>query len=908
MGEAVSEKELLEKRKENLLKFLKDKGNWIYYLILAFIVGLSVYIRTRNISKLKDITTGTWTLGPDLDPFLFLRWAKDIVEQGSLMKIDLMRYVPLGHDTSAEMKLLSYLIAWFHKFLETFSLSNDVTYSAIIFPVFFAAITAIAFFLFARKIFYKESEKTKNIIALVSTLLFVLMPSLLPRTIAGIPEKESVAFFFMFMAFYFFIKSFNSEKIRKGLIFGVLAGLMTGIMGLIWGGVTFVYLTIGGMVFFSFMIGKIEKNHIYYYGTWFLISIAVAMPFSTRYSLMNVFVSFTTELNIFMLLTLISHFYLVKKFNIKNKIKLGKLPSQISSLLLTLIFIILLSFIILGGEFITYQIRDVVGNTIHPVSITRFGLTVAENSQPYFVSSWKNEFGPILFGVPIIFWLFFTGTIAMFNRLIKSMRKKERIILTLSYLVFLFCLVFSKYAPHPNLLDGEGNLSLIIYFGGGLIFVLSFLYFYLKKYKEKTFDTFKEFNFSYILYFILLTMGIIGARGAVRLIMVLAAFVPISVSFLVVKTTQKAIEEKEETMKFVKWSLAIILICLVVFSGWKYYQSEIYLAENFAPGVYQWQWQNAMSWIRENTATTAVFAHWWDYGYWVQSIGERATVLDGGNAIVYWNYLMGRNVLTAINEKDSLEFLYTHNATHLLIDSTDIGKYTAFSSIGSDENYDRFSWIETFVVDDKQTQEETIYVYVGQGFVFDEDTIWRQDGKEILFPEKSAGVGAIIINFDKKNELKQPIAIVVYNKQQYNIPLKYAYYNNSLIDFGTGLDAGVFVFPRLDVVNNQAKIINNGALLYLSKRTIHSNLAQLYLFDKNSEYFKLKHTESNFVVKSLKESNMDAGEFVYYQGFQGPIKIWEINYPSGINSNEEYLKKIYPNSELEIAQSGKYSN
>jgi len=36
----------------------------------------------------------------------------------------------------------------------------------------------------------------KNIIALIATAFFVVIPSLLPRTIAGIPEKESAAFFF----------------------------------------------------------------------------------------------------------------------------------------------------------------------------------------------------------------------------------------------------------------------------------------------------------------------------------------------------------------------------------------------------------------------------------------------------------------------------------------------------------------------------------------------------------------------------------------------------------------------------------------------------------------------------------------------------------------------------------------
>ena len=37
----------------------------------------------------------------------------------------------------------------------------------------------------------------------------------------------------------------------------------------------------------------------------------------------------------------------------------------------------------------------------------------------------------------------------------------------------------------------------------------------------------------------------------------------------------------------------------------------------------------------------------------------------------------------------ALEFLYTHDTSHFLIDSTDIGKYSAFSSIGSVGRRDR---------------------------------------------------------------------------------------------------------------------------------------------------------------------------------------------------------------------------
>jgi len=150
----------LKERKEKTLKFLKKKGDWIFYLILAFITYISIFIRTRNLGGLRDVTTGTWTLGPDLDPFLFLRWSKYIVENGVLFATDMMRYAPLGYPTNVELLLHPYMMAWFHKIASIFG-SESITHSAVLYPVFFFALTVIAFFLMTRKIFLESMGKEK---------------------------------------------------------------------------------------------------------------------------------------------------------------------------------------------------------------------------------------------------------------------------------------------------------------------------------------------------------------------------------------------------------------------------------------------------------------------------------------------------------------------------------------------------------------------------------------------------------------------------------------------------------------------------------------------------------------------------------------------------------------------------
>jgi len=909
IGENIGEtidfaKEVIEERKKKIIKFLKEKKDWIYYLILSFLIFIGVYLRSLNIPKLKDITTGTWTLGPDLDPFLFLRWAQYIVEHGSLMVLDTMRNVPLGFNTTYEMKLLSYMIAWFYHFLAIFSKEVTVTYAANLFPVVAFALTAIAFFLFARKIFYKKSQLIKNSIALIATAFFVLVPSFLPRTIAGIPEKESIAFFFMFMAFYLFIEAFTSEKFKRALIFGILAGVSTALMSLIWGGMILVFFTIPTAVLLSFIFGKIKKKEFFIYTSWLITSFVLMVPFSTRYNIQNLITSTSTGLaiGVFGIIGISLILVKIKKLEILRK-KI-KLPKELFYLICSILILMVLVLIVLGPMFIHNQIFGTLNSLIRPM-VTRFGLTVAENKQPYFIGDWTGNFGPISFNIPLFFWMFILGSVMLFNNLIVKLGKAERIKFTMIYFLFLIGLIFSRYSP-SSILNGTSFLSLVIYFGSWLLFLGYFGKIYYKKYKEEKLEVFKEFDFSYILYFILLTIGVIGARSAIRLIMVLGVIGPVAIGFLIVKASQNYLRKKGE-MKIIIGLFLLVLIIASLFTLGTYYQQNKYAAENFAPSGYQFQWQNAMSWIRENTPTTAVFAHWWDYGYWVQSIGERATILDGGNAIIYWNHLMGRHVLTGTDERKALEFLYPHEGTHLLIDSTDIGKYTAYSSIGSDEDYDRFSWISTFLMDQSQTLEtsnEVTYFYRG-GTVADEDFVWKQDEREIFLPKRSTKIGAIIV---KKNdqEIFQPLGIFLYNGQQYNIPLRYAYVEDKFYDFKTGIEYGVFFFP--EVTQKEGMINSNpiGALLLFSKKTVYSNMVNLFLFEKDSEYFNLVHKEDNLIVKSLKEQGMEIGDFIYYHGLHGPIKIWEINYPEDIKKNESYLEIDFPDQRLNLAKIGEY--
>jgi len=69
-------------------------------------------------------------------------------------------------------------------------------------------------------------------------------------------------------------------------------------------------------------------------------------------------------------------------------------------------------------------------------------------------------------------------------------------------------------------------------------------------------------------------------------------------------------------------------------------------------------------------------------------------------------------------------------------------------------------------------------------------------------------------------------------------------------------------------------------------------LVQTYIlndpFNKFSN-FKLVHSEQNLIIESLNQQGMNLPEFIYYQGIQGPIKIWEIKYTGKEKIKQEYL-------------------
>ncbi|MBS3066054.1 hypothetical protein J4229_03360 [Candidatus Pacearchaeota archaeon] len=903
---------IIEERKEKVKNFFKSNPNRIFWFVLILLVILGIITRIQPLLDhggrpgLWDVTTNDYTLGPDLDPFLFLKYAKTMISESGLPSIDIMRNVPLGFDTSTELQMVPYMIVLTYKILNIFG-TYSINFAGAFMPVILFALTIIAFFFFVREIFTrkddKESKLKANIIASISTLFMIVIPGFLSRTVAGIPEKESVGFFFMFLAFYLFVKAWKSENLKNALILGALSGVSTAFMGLSWGGVVYIYASIAPAFLAAILLGKVGKKETLVYVSWVIFSFVLTLLFTNRFSLKGYITSLDTGLVIVNLIILAVHF-LLWNLNFNEKLKLNKinLPKPIISLIASIVVIIVLASLILGPGFIFEKLNALNQILIEPIQ-GRWSTTVAENRQPYF-SEWAGSFSKF------IFWGFIIGSALLFRKVLAGIDKKRAYILTGFYIFFLFGLIFSRYAPHPALLDGEGFLSKLLYYGSFLALISAFGYYYIKDYKEGK-SSFQTINFEYVFLFALFVLTLFTARSAVRLIMVLVPIAPIFLVYLLVEIGDLSRKATDQTIKITFFILAIGLLVFSTYQAYGFYKETKSMSYNYVPNYYTVQWQKAMEWVRENTPQDAVFAHWWDYGYWLQSIGERATVTDGGNIIVWWNYLTGRFVLTGDNQKDALEFLYNHNASYLLIDSTDIGKYGAYSQIGSDEKFDRLSQGPFALISDgreiQETKNETIRVYnrpSGNGqvaiFPLEEDVIYKNNGSNIYLLKENTQLFGIKVSYsqsDNSTLFNQPEAIFVSKQQYTTVPIKYLKYKDKFYDYGSGIDAAVNIIQRVSQNERGVQIDNIGALIYLSPRVFRGMMGQVYILDdplKRFSNFALVHSEPNLIVDSLNQQGANLEDFVFLNDIQGPIKIWKVNYKGDEKINPEYTQMGVP--------------
>jgi len=862
--------------KKYFLEIVSNKRyQWVATVIVFLIVlFLSSSIRLSNWDLLTDSTTGE-KIPLALDPFYFLRVAETIVEgNGGLPSVDAMRIGGLGVAWSSE--IMPRVIVGLWKISNVFG--NYTLVEVDIFsPVLFYGIGLILFFVL---VYILTNSKFAGVLA--STFL-AFSPSYLYRTMAGFADHEAIGmigFFTMMISFVFAVKYLDKLKNKNYVgagVAGVLVGLFTALTIATWTGVAvfaFMIIPIGFLLFWIIKM-KDEKSvlkdvGILFYFVWMFFSVVFSVLFGFGVGeVVNKFMIGSTGIISSAVLGFIILDRILISFEKKIKTRFydEKYRVLYSAGILAVLGIVALPFV---GKNFFGLLWEILNRLLNPLwGSSRLESTVAENAQPY-LSSWIADSGKPMFA------LFLAGIVFIGIGFVKNIKSVKNKFLVLFGILFMFCgILFSRISP-DSILNGAGIFSLSgLFYLSGLIL---FGYLFFKVYFKNRFEVEPTILVLFSWAFMMLVVG----RSTTRLFFVIAPFMALCASYFVVMIFRYFRKgKKDEILKVVVIGLLIISIVAPAFIIYSYYGSTSSQAQYIGPSADQ-QWQRAMAWVRENTSENGIFAHWWDYGYWVQTLGERPTIADGGHAQGAFNgdHKIGRYVLTTPIPETALSFFKTANISYLLIDQSDLGKYPAYSIIGGgngSDDMDRYAAIPVMLADATQTKETangTMIVYGGGSYLF-EDIVYNQNGKNIFLPSGKAALIAVLVELNG-NSLGQPEAVYIYNNVQTRIPVRYAYVNGQLIDYGSGLDVVIDIIPSVD--GNGVNRL--GAAIYLSQKVSKSLFAQLFLMDDafgNYPTLEVVHVEDDVVIESLKSQGISIGDFVYYQGFRGPIKIWDVS-------------------------------
>jgi len=898
IGEKRDFKESFKDIKEvfkGTLNFLKQKKvlNILLVILLVLILIGSTWIRLQNLPLLVDSTTGK-NIPLALDPFYFLRVAETMMGEGGLPDYDSMRYPSLNLGFTNEFTPRATV--GLYKLFTMFDQEVTLQFANVISPVIFFVLGLIVFFFL---IFVLTKSK---IIALVSSGFLAIIPMYLYRTLAGFSDHESIGMFSFFLVLLIYTLSINfldkkSQEPRKKkhdlikiFLLGIGTAFFTAFNFASWTGIatfTFIIIPLSFLLIWLFKEKNNEENkknmlksYLVFYFVWFLFTAIFSAIYG--YSILGMFNHFLSGTNI--MVTIVLLFIFVDYFLIINKKKylkgnLEKYRIFISGgimLILGAIILFLLNrnlFSILFG---------LISSLIDPFGESRIGSTVAENAQPYLLN-WMGQVGKFFF------WFFYMGMVLLGVEISKGIkRRKHKIIFSLTWIFLISGVLFSRISE-SSLFNGFNSISKLFYFIGILVFGIYFIWLYLN---EKV-DIKSELLIIASWLFFMLVAG----RGAIRFFFLMAPFICFMVGYLPVKLFEYFKKSKDELVKVLLFIL-LILIIIILISRVIAFTNTITQQSKYTGPSANIHWQKAMFWTRDNTPPGSIFVHWWDYGYWVQYLGERPTIADGGHGNPFWDHLIGRYVLTTPYPETALSFMKAHDVSYLLIDPTDIGKYPAYSRIGSDDTgNDRYSMIPTFISNPSQTQETSekeIRIYSSGGGFVDEDIIFNQEGKDIFLPSQKAAIGGIILEINKQENatFDKVYGVFFYNGEQFQIPLRYVYYEGVMVDLEEGLEAVAYFIPSISSSSQGVSLDELGAAIYLSPRVFPTLVSQLYLLNDAFDNYPgvdLVHSEPSPFVDSLNSQGLNLNEFVYYGGIQGPIKIWEINHQDNIIARQEFL-------------------
>ncbi len=169
---------------------------------------------------------------PDIDPYYYLRYARNLIDKGHTGDIikdgkqwDNHMVAPIGSEVTKN--ILPYLLAWWHKIAKITGI--DLLQSGASFPVAMALLFLIPAFFVGRKL--------GGIVGAITAASAVgLNTAIFNRTTWGHPDTDVFNIFFPLFIVWMFIEAIDAHDSKKRWIFTALTGFAIGLYSTAWSG------------------------------------------------------------------------------------------------------------------------------------------------------------------------------------------------------------------------------------------------------------------------------------------------------------------------------------------------------------------------------------------------------------------------------------------------------------------------------------------------------------------------------------------------------------------------------------------------------------------------------------------------------------------------------------------------
>ncbi len=187
-----------------------------------------------------------FTYMPDIDPYTYLRYARNYLETGHVgdeikdgVEWDNHMVAPKGKPATKGPHPI--VLVYMYKIMKVFSPKITLMQSTTYFPVIFSMLSIIPIFFIARMF-------SGNIGGFFAGIMMAVNGAFLGRTTWGHADTDSYAIFFAVFCIWFVFLALKQTETKKILIYSGLSGLTLGIFSIFWAGWWYVFDFIAGML------------------------------------------------------------------------------------------------------------------------------------------------------------------------------------------------------------------------------------------------------------------------------------------------------------------------------------------------------------------------------------------------------------------------------------------------------------------------------------------------------------------------------------------------------------------------------------------------------------------------------------------------------------------------------------